>query len=713
MEEKAGQGWIPYFEKGQYRSKNFHVWDSEVDDPENEGGKEYGERVDPMRDFYMLTEAQTTEMLTGMAGGSTFIEGGKDKVYTESEQAEILAAQKAAYKTFGVRDQVAWDDTWKQADKDHPATYKYAQQDYYGKWGGYVDTLDDLRQSMDFMQDYRYSDDGQLQTSNFGENEFEGSRALRDAVNSGGYLGHPVWEDALEGGYYEQGSRPQGWDSLMTEGMKNNFKGLPEMKVLTDAYVTAMNDLYASQKLAGTSMGYNDLYGRSAAENWLPAFHEGDERVDPGRRLGQKYDFPLFESASVGADYVDPQDGATNISRATKDNGWALYQDNTWRFGSLDTAKQLHDAISLIEESGDSSYAGTMHYRSSDQRSYLAQKAYTRYLYAKMEKLGGMSYLNSETDRNEAWGNMPRDNDASRVQYSDLTKIEWGRNPMYSELDDHGDSWKTYVPPGRRYTGLEGTGTLSRFGEGLVDWEYVLKDAGILSDNPEEDPDYVAGRFDSVEQYNTYLDPDAKLEPVEEETDEQEAADPPVYRYDGWDQAVAFSVGTYGGFPMEYMGPDGIYVGDEAAKLIAEERDAEPDAEPDADADPDAEPDADAEPFTQWSQPDAEPADFFSDDWGGDAPFGYHKDGTVRKHPKKQKVYFDGTGTAPDDTLQQSTDWTPHEDTYVAGPLVPPDHPDDHSDTEFEPRPVWHMDEYHAHDPTPAPTHIPQNIKVI
>ena len=25
---KAGQGWVPYFEPGQYRSKNFHVWDS-------------------------------------------------------------------------------------------------------------------------------------------------------------------------------------------------------------------------------------------------------------------------------------------------------------------------------------------------------------------------------------------------------------------------------------------------------------------------------------------------------------------------------------------------------------------------------------------------------------------------------------------------------------------------------------------------------------
>ena len=73
----------------------------------------------------------------------------------------------------------------------------------------------------------------------------------------------------------------------------------------------------------------------------------------------------------------------------------------------------------------------------------------------------------------------------------------------------------------------------------------------------------------------------------------------------------------------------------------------------------------------------------------------------------------DGTGTAHDDTLQEVTDWQEHEDNYVPGPVAPPDHHDDHSDTEYEARPVYHMDEFHRHDPTPAPTHIPQNIKVI
>ena len=73
----------------------------------------------------------------------------------------------------------------------------------------------------------------------------------------------------------------------------------------------------------------------------------------------------------------------------------------------------------------------------------------------------------------------------------------------------------------------------------------------------------------------------------------------------------------------------------------------------------------------------------------------------------------DGTGTTQDDTVQDTQDWQEHEETYVPPPHAVPDHDDDHSDTEYEARPTYHMDVYHGHDPTPAPTHIPQNIKVI
>ena len=74
-----------------------------------------------------------------------------------------------------------------------------------------------------------------------------------------------------------------------------------------------------------------------------------------------------------------------------------------------------------------------------------------------------------------------------------------------------------------------------------------------------------------------------------------------------------------------------------------------------------------------------------------------------------------GSGPHPNRTHGHDTtvDWTPEDDTYVPPPGAVPDHEDDYSDTEYEPRPIYHMDEFAAHDPTPAPTHVPQNIKII
>ena len=181
-----------------------------------------------------------------------------------------------------------------------------------------------------------------------------------------------------------------------------------------------------------------------------------------------------------------------------------MYQDNTWAFGPLDTAQQLHGALELIEESGDGQWAGTQHYRSTAQRSFLAQKAYTRYLYSKIDKLGGLPYLNGDTNPNENfWESLPRDNDKDRVQYSDGTKVQWGRNPMYSELDDQGDSWTTYPPPGRSVTALGGSGAYDK--RSNINWEYVLHDAGVLGDDPLKDPDYVAGRFKGIDDWMEYL----------------------------------------------------------------------------------------------------------------------------------------------------------------------------------------------------------------
>ena len=229
---------------------------------------------------------------------------------------------------------------------------------------------------------------------------------------------------------------------------------------------------------------------------------------------------------------------------------------------------------------------------------------------------------------------------AGLVQYSERTKVEWGRNPMYSELDDHGDSWKTYPPPGRRFSGTghtwieglkqDGKKITSTYAHEGVDWEYVLRDAGILGDDPTQDPDYVAGRFKSVDEWANFSGdrlPDIEEEPAEPDepigaiasafvsghdvTEEEAAAlnatytpitvgrltpdpaadlgasavDESSFFGDTWeskgpdvdwnaepapdsfDQAVDASM-KYGGFPMEYMGPDGIYIGDEAAAAM-------------------------------------------------------------------------------------------------------------------------------------------------
>ena len=77
---KLGE-WIPYFEEGTYGKKNFHVWDSEVDDPEHEGGKDYQRRADPLRDFYYLSEDETLDYLHNVMGGDS-VSRDRDHEYT-------------------------------------------------------------------------------------------------------------------------------------------------------------------------------------------------------------------------------------------------------------------------------------------------------------------------------------------------------------------------------------------------------------------------------------------------------------------------------------------------------------------------------------------------------------------------------------------------------------------------------------------------------
>ena len=490
--EKGSTAWVPYFEDGTYNMKDFHVWDSEVDDPKNEGGIMYQRRVDPLRDFYYLTEEDTVKMLQGFAGG----EVAKTKVFgydfTEEEQASIKAAQTEAFTSFQPHADTSWSDSWK--------TYATAsgETEYYGNYGAYVDQLQDIRKSLELMQDYRYSDEGQIHTTDMGKNEFEGSRDFRTNVNLNP-LALPHWKNTETVGrglhrdyrtlYHHQGDRMVGVSGtdLSAAGIKA-FKNQNELRWLTDEFVKAHNQLQDTRKVAGTSMGF------------LDKFKQTDEWSSP---VDVKW-------GARGT--LQEKEGIQSIMR----NGWALYQDGTWALGKLDTAAQLKAMLARIEDSGDIwKYQGTPHYRNSDQRAYLAQKTYTRYLYSKINQLGGINYLFS----------LDRYGDKSRVQYDYVQSGDYGAgpgsalhyalDPMYSGIDDDGRDARSYgtdLVRGPRDDPTEQddpsfADVLSPFGREFIEQRNidVLKRAGVLRDGF-DDPDYIAGRFDNLDDFGDFSD---------------------------------------------------------------------------------------------------------------------------------------------------------------------------------------------------------------
>ena len=91
---KGSTEWIPYFEKGTYRMKNFHVMDSEVDDTSREGGEDYQKRVDPLRDFYYLSEEETLAYLHGVSGGDAAAGTHTGSEFNDEDQASIKKAHR-------------------------------------------------------------------------------------------------------------------------------------------------------------------------------------------------------------------------------------------------------------------------------------------------------------------------------------------------------------------------------------------------------------------------------------------------------------------------------------------------------------------------------------------------------------------------------------------------------------------------------------------
>ena len=541
---KGSTEWIPYFEKGTYRMKNFHVGDNEVDDPTREAGEEYQKRVDPLRDFYYLTEEQTRAYLSGVAGGSAAEGTSRATTFTDEDQASIKKAQEDAFSGFAVKDDVGWSDYWMNASHE-----EYTAG--YGDRGAYVDQLQDIRKSLEFMQDYRYSDPGSMESQDFGTNEFEGSRALRQKVNDQGSLGLAIW-DRDSGGFsgdlsgrgmttgHERtyatniaslNGRLEGRtaEDLAQSGL-SNFEDSDEMRYLTEMYMKQTDMLYKTQRAAGTSMGFNETFADRAVKGYTGSFYTPEEGVYEGSTAPY--------GAFADRDDTDPLYQDKN-QYGLKDNGWALYQDNAWEFGTLDTADQLHEAIAKIEATSDE--YGTEHYRSEDQRSYLAQKAYCRYLFSKINQLGGADYMRDLNEGREGKAYSPdmklryysEDDfkagpqvDRWGFEYDQPTeqiRHPWGLDPMYSELDDgdlppqsygtdvnHREDYESWYPEWRK----------GQDGDALRN----LLESGVIGTG-KDSPDYIAGRYTDADAYNEAMGLQVDEVPEEPEVEEEETVD--------------------------------------------------------------------------------------------------------------------------------------------------------------------------------------------
>ena len=515
--DKTGK-YYPYFEEGTYRSKNFHVWDSEVDEPEREGSEDYQKRADPLRNFYYLSDADTAAYLKNMMGGDTVFNAEAGHTFTEEEQAQIQAAQKAGYEMFGsnVKDDESWNDYW--ANHADPT-----EANHYQQYGAYVDQLQDIRESLDFMHSYRYSDTGSIWATDHTTDQFSASSEFRDIVNRT-RLANPSWDNTkqvcnpmmgcVDKGfdYVDQGSRMSGTDVQMQQNGLNTYHENDELRWLSNTFYKELDQLYKAQKAAGNSMHFDKIFGG---------------------RMGD-LDGPSQSSTDIRYRGTD--------SKALAESAWGLYQDNAWGFGSLDTTDELKQALAKIEASGDDEYMGTDHYRNAQQRNYLAQKAYCRYLFSKINAMGGYDYtFGHKTASGTTLMDKTRDAiaDLSGPSYwkdqDDRYVPDWslkpamGLDPLFSLLDD-GDDWAGARKYGtdmlehrdewedENYTNHASLGdTEGRYGQDTELYDTLVR-AGVITYDGEFNPDYVAGGYRSNLDFYAGIDREAMpWDPVKQE----------------------------------------------------------------------------------------------------------------------------------------------------------------------------------------------------
>ena len=175
--------------------------------------------------------------------------------------------------------------------------------------------------------------------------------------------------------------RPTGTTgSEMVQSAAENYgdKYTEEGKWVIGEWYKAMSALYESQKRAGTSMHFDKEFSniKEGAPSWM--------RDD------------------------------------LQDNAWRLYTDGSWEIGDVTTDEGLREALRTIEASGDSGLVGTHDYRSADQRDYLANKAYVRYLNAKLESFGLADVKNAFNTQYKIFLTLGRSKDGAKQAVATL-----------------------------------------------------------------------------------------------------------------------------------------------------------------------------------------------------------------------------------------------------------------------------------------------------
>ena len=546
---------IPYFDEGTYRQKDFHVWDNELDTTNEQSGKRWRDQSDPLRDFYFLSDDETTDFLQKLSGGDTVTQDSTH-VYSAQEQEAIRAAQKSAFDMMKPHDDVSWSDTWAQYGDE-------GQKAYYAQYDQYTRTLQDVRSGLELWQDYLTSEPGNVYTTHADEDQYSGARAFRRVINDSGYLGYRGQEKG-------QMHRPKG--STAAEMQENALEAsgrTDEGDWLVKERFKAVSVLYESQKRAGTSMHYDKLFGDLTGvpdqdvPGWLkPVFAEGENEYSL-----------RFRGGTAKSDALHKKWDATKGS--IEQYAWRLYTDGTWEIGDVSTDEGLKDALRQIEAAGDSSLIGTSDYRSANQRDYLANKAYVRYLDAKLDQLGLSGVSPFHAGDPEA--------DAKYRQQSQGYLSGFGLPPQYSYADDFA-KWGYNLPPTRnkyqydqiKKYGIDGNPAWREYRTQDPDFKLSEEDLRKAQEVPEwlqqvnqyiikdgVSPDQIAGRYASAADYQkalgilserdpVYWDPADEALPAVVEQPEQQPEQQP---WDPWADGVPLNELPYDTIQKKYVQP--------------------------------------------------------------------------------------------------------------------------------------------------------------